>query len=196
MDAFETMIDGLLHDGFGTADGFISQDLMDRLRQRLLQLHADGEMFEAGVGKKFDFQKNAAVRGDVIYWLDPKNGDLAELEFLDHLQAFVDYLNRTCYTGINAFECHFAYYDTGSFYRRHIDQFRSDRGRQFSLVTYLNEGWADSDGGALGIYTGENDAEIFPLGGRAVFFRSAEVEHEVKEAVRPRLSIAGWLKRV
>jgi SM-20-related protein len=109
--------------------------------------------------------------------------------------AFIDYLNQTCYTGINDFEFHYAFYEAGSFYQRHLDQFRADLGRKFSLVTYLNDNWSDDDGGKLSLYLQDRDVSIFPYGGRSVFFKSDEVEHEVHLAGRSRISIAGWLKR-
>lgn len=95
-------------------------------------------------------------------------------------------------------EFHYARYDLGSFYKRHLDQFKSHRGRKYSLVIYLNEEWKEEDGGNLRLYL-ENDRveDVYPVGGRAVFFKSDELEHEVMPAPeRSRLSVAGWLKSV
>jgi SM-20-related protein len=90
-------------------------------------------------------------------------------------------------------ECHYAYYDTGSFYKKHIDQFRSDSGRKYSMVLYLNENWQPHMGGQLVLYA-DQDVQIDPLGGRMVFFKSDKIAHEVLLSNAPRLSIAGWLK--
>ena len=166
---------------------------MAGLRKNLLQRHTDGAMHPAGVGQRFTFQKNLKVRGDLISWIDEKNPDPAERHFLDQIEAFIEYLNRTCYTGINGYEFHFAFYETGSFYRRHLDQFQQDRGRKFSVVAYLNEDWANEDGGELVLYHDDGETIVRPHGGQAVFFKADEIEHEVRPALRDRLSIAGWL---
>ncbi|MBK8969343.1 MAG: 2OG-Fe(II) oxygenase [Saprospiraceae bacterium] len=194
-DKFEALIEGLLEHQFGLANAFISPELTAALRQQLVYLYESGAMKPAGIGQHFTYAKNLKIRGDMIYWLEKENS-AAEKAFLEQIEAFIDYLNRTCYAGINAFEFHFARYETGSFYKRHLDQFKSDQGRKFSLVTYLNEDWSASDSGQLLLFSGEKPVEIYPTGGSAVFFKSDEVEHEVKPAIRPRLSIAGWLKRI
>lgn len=196
-DRFETLITGLLEHQFGSCTGFLDEELTAGLRRRLLHLHTTGEMHPAGIGRKFDFQRNTTVRGDVISWIDEESSDPFEQAFNGQIREFVAYLNQTCYTGINAWEFHYAYYEPGSFYKRHLDQFQSDRGRKFSLVTYLNENWLETDGGQLALYLPDGERNITPHGGQAVLFRSEQLEHEVRIAEhRPRLSIAGWLKTV
>lgn len=193
---FEELIQHVLEDSYGTIERFLEPGLVSALRQNLL-LHFDqGRMKPAGVGKHFTYQYNTRVRGDLIYWLDEHPEDPAEKAFMDQVKAFVDYLNATCYTGINAFEFHYALYGKGSFYQRHLDQFHQDYGRKFSFLVYLNEDWQESDGGQLVLYPGDRKITIQPTGGRAVFFKADEVEHEVLLTNRPRMSIAGWLKRV
>ena len=194
---FEELIGGLLETGYGSCDGFLDPDSLAGLRTQLVTYHQQGRMRPAGVGKNFDFQKNAEIRGDVIRWMDPDTRHPTEQKFLGKVQEFINYLNASCYTGINGYEFHYAYYDVGSFYKRHLDRFKSDKGRQFSLVIYLNDDWQESDGGKLSLYLKDQEASLYPIGGRAVFFRSDLTEHEVHpSASRPRLSIAGWLKRV
>jgi len=77
-----------------------------------------------------------------------------------------------------------------------LDQFKSEKGRKFSIVLYLNHDWKAEDGGTLSLYPTKGDQrEISPLEGRIVFFRSDEMEHEVYPSfTRERNSIAGWLK--
>ncbi|MBK6931010.1 MAG: 2OG-Fe(II) oxygenase [Saprospirales bacterium] len=193
--SFEALIAGVLDRHYGTVNSFISPVLTAELRSHLLERFHAGGMQAAGVGQRFAYERNLQVRGDVISWLE-KAHHPAEKAFLEQVDSFVEYLNQTCYTGINACEFHFALYEPGTFYKRHIDQFRSDQGRRFSLVVYLNEQWAPEDAGQLVLYPGPEPIEILPEGGRAVFFRADAVEHEVMPAQRPRLSIAGWLKRV
>ena len=192
----ETLIDGLLNREFGVVADFIEPDLVAGLRANLFRNLEGGRMHPAGIGKHFNFTQNLKIRGDLICWIDNESEDPFEKAFINRVRGFVDYLNRTCYTGINDFEFHYACYEEGSFYKRHRDQFKTDQGRKFSLVTYLNEDWVESDEGNLIIYTDREETRILPVGGKSVFFRSDETEHEVLPANRMRISIAGWLKRV
>lgn len=192
-EKFEPLIEGILNENFGTIHGFFEPELISALRDELKLRHENGAMHAAGVGKHFTFQKNLKVRGDLISWIDENNPGPFERRFLEQIDAFVQYLNRTCYTGINGYEFHYAFYETGSFYKRHLDQFHNDRGRKFSVVSYLNEDWKPEDGGELVLYLDSGEKVIHPEGGRIVFFKADEIEHEVKPANRDRLSIAGWL---
>jgi SM-20-related protein len=193
---FEVLIEGLLQNEVGHHAQFFSQELITGLRNQLLLHFKSGNMHPAGIGNKFVHQKNVEVRGDVIKWIDNDSKIPCEKEFLKIIQDFVGYLNRTCYTGINDFEFHYALYDAGSFYKPHIDQFKSDFGRKFSFVVYLNEDWKKEDGGSFVAYTNNGRIEIPPESGTVCFFASDKVKHEVKAASRKRMSIAGWLKKV
>lgn len=152
-------------------------------------------MHPAGIGKNFNYQKNLEIRGDVISWLDEDSDDKFDRTFFNVINDFIQYLNESCYAGINGSEFHYALYHEGSFYKKHFDQFKEDKGRKYSFVTYLNEDWKTSDGGALVIYADDTKKMIYPKGGTVVFFKSDEVEHEVQPAKRERMSIAGWLLR-
>jgi SM-20-related protein len=197
-EQFETLIEGIVSRKFGVCDDFLDPVLVEGLRNNLLSSKEAGGMHPAGVGKNFDYQKNTLIRGDVIRWIEPSSADIHEQLFLEKVAHFIAYLNSTCYTNINAFEFHYAYYEQSSFYKRHLDQFHQDRGRKFSLVVYLNENWLRTDGGKLSLYLeGEKEIEVLPISGRAVCFKSDELEHEVHPSLsRPRLSIAGWLKSI
>lgn len=195
---FEKLISEVIDRNYGMCDDFFDGNLLDGLRANLLNFHEGGMMHPAGVGRHFDFTKNLEVRGDVIRWIEEDSTDPFERELMDKISHFIRHLNTTCYTQLNQMEFHYAFYESGSFYKRHLDQFKSHRGRKFSLVIYLNDGWEESDGGNLRLYLdGERVENVFPVGGRAVFFRSDELEHEVMPSMeRPRISIAGWLKSV
>ena len=195
---FEKLISEVIDRNYGMCDDFLNGNLLDGLRANLLNFHEGGMMHPAGVGRHFDFTKNLEVRGDVIRWIEEDSTDPFERELMDKISHFIRHLNTTCYTQLNQMEFHYAFYESGSFYKRHLDQFKSHRGRKFSLVIYLNEDWGESDGGNLRLYLdGERVENVFPVGGRAVFFRSDELEHEVMPSMeRPRISIAGWLKSV
>ncbi|HUH73072.1 MAG TPA: 2OG-Fe(II) oxygenase [Chitinophagales bacterium] len=134
------------------------------------------------------------IRSDIIYWLDRAHNDEHENSFFDLIDAFVLHLNSTCFTGITGYEFHYALYEKGSFYKKHLDQFRNNESRQYSLVMYLNENWQEIDGGELCIHHNDHFQMISPNNCKGVFFKSSEIEHEVLLTHQPRLSIVGWLK--
>ena len=153
-------------------------------------------MKTAGIGNDRVKDANQQMRSDKICWLDKNNNNVFEQEFLELAEAFIGHLNSTCFTSINSYEFHYAVYEEGNFYKRHIDQFRSDNQRKFSLINYLNEDWLEEDGGQLYLYQDETVQKIQPESKTAVFFKSDEMEHEVALCNRSRMSITGWLKQV
>ena len=103
---FEELIEGLTHTQIGQSKRLFSPTLIKGLAQNLSQFYAAGQMHPAGIGKKFSYQQNVEVRGDVIRWIDNDSTNEYEREFLSILQQFIHYLNETCYTNINDFEFH------------------------------------------------------------------------------------------
>ena len=193
---FNLLIDTYLINHVGIDEGFLNEALSNGLQQNILQLQRDGLMMAAGIGNAEVKDNKQKMRGDKIYWMDKSHDNVYEQEFLRLIDNFVDYLNSTCYTGINGYEFHYAVYEEGSFYRRHKDQFKNDSKRKYSLITYLNNDWKDNDGGQLVVYQNDTAQKIQPHSQTAVFFKSDEIEHEVTNANRSRMSITGWLKRM
>jgi SM-20-related protein len=179
----------------GIVEHFVSEELAQHLVKRLFELKEQNLLKAAGIGNAAKLTQNSAIRSDTIYWLDRANNNEHENSFLDQVDAFVSYLNRSCYTGITGYEFHFALFDKGSFYRKHLDQFQDNSSRQFSMITYLNENWQPEDGGELCIYDGDVTQKIAPTNRKTVFFKSNELVHEVLESHKPRLSVTGWLRR-
>lgn len=193
---FDVLIDDYIQNGIGEFRDFLPAELVAELRKNLEVLNARDELSPAGVGKGISRLYDMQIRSDKIYWIDKTSRDENELRFLDIVEGFIDYLNNTCYTGINDYEFHYALYDAGSFYKRHLDQFKNNPGRKFTFITYLNEDWTEENGGFLAAYPGQETRLILPTGGKCIFFKSDELEHEVMPANRQRMSITGWLKRV
>jgi len=193
---FEGLIEGLMNDQYGCCDDFLNAETVAGLRDNIQRLTDAGEMQSAGLGKEKDYQKDKKVRGDRIKWIEKDMDDQYEAIFLEKVNNFINHLNTTCFTSITAFESHYANYEQKSFYKRHRDQFKNDKSRKFSIVLYLNENWLATDGGLLSLYpVGKLQKDIAPMGGRMVFFRSDEMEHEVHPSfTRERKSIAGWFK--
>lgn len=188
------LVDSFLENKVGIAHNFLSEVLAANLKQNLYTLISENKLQEAGIGNKKNLHNNNTVRSDVIYWLDKKHNDIHENSFFELMDAFVDFLNTTCYTGITGYEFHYAMYDKGSFYKRHLDQFKNSQSRAFSVIMYLNENWQTEDGGELCIYHQASEQIIEPMNGKCVFFKSSELEHEVLVSHQQRMSITGWLR--
>ena len=194
-DCFETLISSYLDSKVDIVEHFVSEELAQHLVKRLFELKEQNLLKAAGIGNAAKLTQNSAIRSDAIYWLDRANNNEYENAFLDQVDAFVAYLNRSCYTGITGYEFHFALFDKGSFYRKHLDQFQDNSSRQFSMITYLNENWQPENGGELCIYDGDLAQKVAPTNRKTVFFKSNELVHEVLETNKPRLSVTGWLRR-
>lgn len=195
---YEPLIDGMLSDGYGIMDNFLSPSEVVALRTCLHNRREAGQFRLAGVGNG---QVTVAtdIRGDEILWLDENTSTADEASFLERIGQFVQYVNQTCYLGLREYEFHYALYPTGTFYKRHLDRFRSDSRRKLSVVCYLNADWQESDGGQLALYLPESNGSerqitVTPVGGRLICFDSGQLEHEVFPATRERLSVTGWLK--
>jgi len=195
-EAFELLIQGLVKNGYGVMDNFLSDELQFSLRKILLDHLENGDMKSAGIGQELSQQNNQEIRSDRTRWIEAGDDIEVEHQLLKQLWNFVAYLNLTCYTGLNDLECHYAWYDKGSFYKKHLDQFKSDSGRKYSIVLYLNDAWKEGDGGQLVLYGLDATISINPIGGRIVFFESDKIEHEVMVTNLPRLSLTGWMKSV
>ncbi|NHN26545.1 2OG-Fe(II) oxygenase [Flavobacterium jejuense] len=192
---YEKVIQDLLEKQYSVVDHFFSIEDVEHLRESLLQKYDEDEFKKAAIGNQFNEQIIKTIRGDFISWIDEIQKNEAESIFFDKIEHFTNYLNRTCFLGIQEREFHYALYPIGTFYKRHLDTFQNDDSRKLSIVCYLNEeDWQEDFGGELAIYKEKESINIFPLKGRMVVFESQILEHEVKPVQRERLSITGWLK--
>ena len=191
---FNTLIESYIANSVGIDKAFMCERLSKGLQQNIKQLQANNTMRAASIGNAALKDSNQKMRGDKISWLDKSNNNAFEQEFLSLAEDFIGHLNSTCYTGINSYEFHYAVYEQGSFYKRHMDQFKTDNKRKFSFINYLNDDWLDTDGGQLCVYPDNAIQTIQPNAKTAVFFKSDAVEHEVMLCHRSRMSISGWLK--
>ena len=171
--------------------------LIEALRHEVGILHKTDAMNRAGVGRGGDLVKDRSIRRDKIAWLEGFSAPQAELyQFFDRVR---EGLNRRLFLGLKRYEAHYATYQPGDFYTRHLDSFRGRASRVVSLVLYLNEDWGLEDGGELRVFspadTSATVGVVKPQGGRAVVFLSEEVPHEVLPARRTRYSIACWFRQ-
>ena len=142
------------------------------------------------------------IRSDVIAWIEPDDDTMpAGQNFLLVLDALSTQFNREFFAGICCTEAHYARYEQGARYTRHVDNRQGRRDRVFSCVFYLNSTWTVDDGGALVLYPSSLDPQdatqhsqrLLPIGNRMVIFDS-NLAHEVEVATKSRHSIAAWLR--
>ncbi len=198
-DLFERIAVALERDGYGVFPAALSPLLADALFVDLQ--NAGREAFHAaGVGRQDDFQVNPFVRSDRICWLQGRSG--AAREFLQWSEELRVSLNRRLFLGLFDYECHYASYAPGAFYKKHLDAFRGQSNRVLSTVVYLNPEWGAGDGGELVLYEPAQDnteqgselVRVLPQYGTLVIFLSEEFPHEVLPARRNRYSLAGWFR--
>lgn len=191
---FDKLIDSFIESRVGICPQFISDKLAEQLKNNILALANTHKLKDAGTSNNL-IVVDKEVRSDKIFWLDKKHQNVFETQFLELIESFIKELNSTCFTGITDYEFHYALYDTGSFYTKHLDQFKNNDGRKYTIILYLNNDWQKDDGGELCIHhQNKNDQIIAPIGGTCVFFQSNEMLHEVLLTHQPRMSITGWLK--
>ena len=189
---FDTIADGLAEHGYAVADQFLSQQEVNEILVAG-NFQSQSDFKKAGIGNKQSLQIQEAIRGDYTKWLDKHQSPEAIRIYLNRLQELVQFLNQALFLSLKDFEVHMTVYPEGSYYKRHLDQFKKDDHRKLSVILYLNNEWKEEHGGQLRMYLPDQTKDFLPLAGRLVIFRSDEIEHEVLAATRERLSITGWV---
>ncbi|ETI60393.1 2OG-Fe(II) oxygenase [Marinomonas profundimaris] len=192
---FSNLLADLQTKGWSVQDDFFSADFIDALMDEVENIQ-NAYMLQAGVGRKQDHQIILDARRDYIQWIDPNKP--IKKDFLKTMEELRVALNRRLFLGLFDYEAHFARYEAGAFYEKHIDAFKGESNRILSTVLYLNDNWQDGDGGELVVYD-EIDPNIelgrfYPKKGRLAVFLSECFYHEVVVAKRTRHSIAGWFR--
>jgi SM-20-related protein len=187
------LADGLAENGYAIIDDFLSIKSVDEI------LGLDGfknglsQFKKAGIGKSQEKQINESIRGDSIQWIDYHIAETPLRAYIEKLRELISFVNQSLFLSLKDCEVHQTIYPVGSFYKKHLDQFKKDDHRKLSVICYLNKNWKDTDGGQLRLYLKDENKDVFPLAGRLVCFRSDLLEHEVLPATRERLSLTGWL---
>lgn len=188
----ETLCTDLTRHGW-SQQSLAGSAMLDALRREALALWQADELTRAGIGRAGDHELVREIRRDKTHWFDGTSS--AQRGWLDFAESLRLQLNQRLALGLFAFEAHYAVYEPGAFYRKHLDSFRGARNRILSSVLYLNPGWQTGDGGLLRLYDEGDDSvitDIVPEFGTFAVFLSEEIPHEVTPALRPRFSIAGW----
>jgi len=197
-DLFDKLADDLSDKGYAVLDDFLSADEVKAILDVMDDYREAGDFKRAGIGQAESFQVNRTQRGDLIRWIEPEQAKEPTQVYLDRMKDLMHFINRTCFLSLKDFEFHFTVYPVGTFYRRHLDQFKHDDHRKLSVICYLNFNWQPADGGQLRMYLpaaeGETSVDVLPKAGRMVCFRSDLLEHEVLPTLKERKSLTGWLR--
>jgi SM-20-related protein len=196
----DILADALMRDGYLILANVLPPELVLGLRQELQAL-PDEELKAAGIGRLDDFQLNRQIRRDKIHWLDGKSE--TQQAFFSWMETVRLGLNQRLFLGLFDYECHYASYAPGAFYKKHFDTFKNQMNpaqpsRVLSTVLYLNPDWCEGDGGELLLYDEADEEKLLrslaPEYGKLVVFLSDKFPHEVAVAQRERQSIAGWFR--
>jgi len=195
-DLTGTDLDRLADEAFFVRDSFLSHDICRILRREIEHRARAGGLEQAGTGRGQNYQQDHTIRGDYINWLDRDTGDYPWDLVLEQFEQLRVGLNRRGFLGLNDCEIQVARYPgDGSGYDRHLDAFAGDATRRVTAITYLNETWRPSDGGALRLYPEDGSTiDIEPVAGRLVVFLSKELEHGVRPAFAPRFAVTSWYR--
>ena len=195
-DPQRVIADALAVAGWHVCADYISPALTSQLAADVQPNLAQGRFRPAGTGAGVP-RLRPDVRGDSILWLDRADASEPQREVLDRFEQLRQALNRELQLGLFDFECHYAVYPAGAFYRRHLDRVAGDSSSVLSCVLYLNRDWGQGDGGALRLHLPGDcgHLDIAPRGGTLVTFLSERFEHQVLPAARQRVSLTGWFRR-
>ncbi|MGR3809887.1 2OG-Fe(II) oxygenase [Jiulongibacter sp. NS-SX5] len=185
-----TWIDVLAENEYLIIDDFLEKNLLQDIQNFFTERRKEDDFAKASIGT--ESKVVSEVRGDYTYWLDRKRDTVLE-QFYGLVDETMSKLNRYCYLSLSDFEFHLAYYPPGSYYHKHLDQFRERSNRMISFIIYLNEDWEEAHGGQLKIYKEREEMLVEPVMNRAVLFKSATVPHEVLTTTFGRKSLTGWL---
>ncbi len=189
--ATEIYLEHIETHGYAIIENAIDNDLMSELMADCYRINPHFSL--AGIGRLNNLQIDDTVRKDKTYWFDGSSN--AQLGYQQLMEAVRNTLNRNFFMGLFDYECHYAKYTQGDFYKKHVDAFKGRSNRVFTTVLYLN---SPEKGGELVIYKPKSkDIEIVikPTAGTLVLFESERFVHEVLPAVDNRYSIAGWFRK-
>ena len=186
----QKLIDALATQGYFVWDDFLSPEQVNELKSCLPE-----KWTKARIGRNDEVARESSIRSDKIHWLAADQG-IAVQDFLERMEVIRREVNQHFFLGLFEYEAHFAKYEKGDFYQKHLDCFRGNENRRLTTVFYMNDSWEEQDGGELVVYD-LDDKELMklaPKSGRLFVFLSEQFPHEVLPTNMERFSIAGWFR--
>jgi len=136
--------------GFFILDDFLSSEKCEGLIHDFDLRRQRGDFQDAGVGASAEVQSK--IRQSELIWLDPAHPPEASGELISFVHDLQTRLNQNFYMGLKDWEAFYSVYRPGSYYRRHVDNFKGKNRRIITFILYLNQHWEKSKGGELRIY--------------------------------------------
>lgn len=196
MPQIDEISNDLVAQKFSILNNFFEPDLLSLLHQEITEIDENNNLKKAGVGRNDDYTIAKEIRKDKIKWLN--NNTPAQNLLFEKLENLRVELNKNLMLGLFDFEAHYAVYEKGDFYKKHVDSFKGAKNRVISLVIYLNKEWQEQDGGILNIYEELEDKKplfsLLPKWENSIIFLSEELPHEVTTSNKTRYSIAIWFR--
>lgn len=189
MSEYSALLQQFYSHGWVYQPDFLRVDVNQALLQEASE---EAVLTAAGVGRQTGFQLNQQIRRDQTLWFD--GNSQPQQQYLAVMQQLQLLFNQHFFLGLFDFECHYARYQQGDFYQKHLDAFRGRSNRVLTTVSYLN---SPVQGGELVLYD-EQDQQITsikPIAGSILIFESERFPHEVLPVNDTRYSIAGWFRR-
>ncbi len=193
-DVFARIAVALREQGYIVLDAVFSVEQLQHMFIDIKQTD-NSEFHHAGIGRDQSHMLNQFVRRDRICWLQADHAPVSY--YMEWTEQLREYLNRELFLGLFDYECHYAHYQPGGFYKKHYDTFQGSSTRRLSTALYLNPDWKTEDGGELVLYADDNETvleTVLPRFGNMVIFLSEEFPHEVLPCSRSRYSLTGWFR--
>ncbi len=184
------LIDALSTQGYFVWDDLLTHEEVVALRDCIPE-----NWKKARIGRNDEVTRESTIRSDKIQWVRRDMGEPASL-FLDKMEQIRLEANKAFFLGLFEYEAHFAKYEKGDFYQKHLDCFKGNENRRLTTVFYMNDEWTEEDAGELVVYDLKDNhiATIPPKSGRLFVFLSEQFPHEVLPTNTERFSIAGWFR--
>jgi SM-20-related protein len=187
----ELKLDMLKHQDYFEIHQFLFEYDIRALLLQIESLKINEQFRAAKVGQQKILHTN--IRSDRICWIDETilSASIVLQNYFSKLEEIRSALNQKFFLGLHGIESHFAIYQPGQFYEKHIDANHKESLRVVSLICYLNSG----KGGELKLHLENQEIKIKPEAGKLVGFLSRVIEHEVLVSEFERMTITSWFTR-
>jgi len=189
------MYESLEKNHYCVIENFVPRETCDSLLTVQRERQDKFKFENAKIGTFHQSQQKEKIRNSQISWIDFSKEKPKLRCYEDYLNELKNDINKNFYLSLKRFESQFATYPIGGFYKKHLDQFKTNTHRQVTAILYLNDVF---NGGQLIIYDKDDKQKIAqtiqPKKGTLAIFFSKTVYHEVLSCLEKRHSITTWFR--